>query len=566
MSLRVGLRAWAALLAVVAFACLGSAGTAAAGTIKPSGSGELDCNGHSSLQSTVDLRLNCADVRGYDNTWTPNTWDGRFYDNGNYIGHDEPDMTFLSSKPNSGDNVTWTETLPRDPSAAPTVSTPGSDVSHWFELTVAPWFSMALCNGNSYPQTPCTPQSDSNAPTCVGGNITGCYDGGGSSFMEMQFYPPGMPPFYDSTSCDNTHWCAALHINDLECTVGFATCNNGCAEPTNFAFIQQNGVPTGPPSPQQSDEATFTPNSQTLLMNPGDRLTIHMFDAPVGGGGHAFEIQIKDLTTGKSGFMQASAENGFTSTSIVDCSGTPFNYQPEYATAAKANIVPWAAIATNISTEFEIGHFTPCTSVTEPASLPIAPGITDTFWNKCHGPYESNTTDTDSSGEPSDAFCYPAGWTHGGLNSQPDTMTGCMDNAFQNGDLDFDGSGYWPEWPTGAQPTAKFPGSFVQHLPTSEGAQYASFFIQTDTALSESTCQANGTGCGIPVPNSPGQFYPYWTRVTSSSGCALEFGNVSTGSGVNDFGGMSQYGTDMQPTLGYPEFEGPVMSNACSVP
>ena len=45
-------------------------------------------------------------------------------------------------------------------------------------------------------------------------------------------------------------------------------------------------------------------------------------------------------------------------------------------------------------------------------------------------------------------------------------MTGCEDNYFQNGDLDFDGSPYWPEWPTGAQPTATFPGSFVQQLPT----------------------------------------------------------------------------------------------------
>jgi hypothetical protein len=39
---------------------------------------------------------------------------------------------------------------------------------------------------------------------------------------------------------------------------------------------------------------------------------------------------------------------------------------------------------------------------------------------------------------------------------------------------------------------------------------------------------------------------------------------VSSGAGVNDFGGFAQYGTDQQPVLGYPEFEGPVMSNACT--
>ena len=71
--------------------------------------------------------------------------------------------------------------------------------------------------------------------------------------MEMQFYPPGEPPFIDSLSCDDTHWCAALTIDSLECTAAFAGCNNNCEEPSNFAFIQRNGVPTGPPSPQDAD-------------------------------------------------------------------------------------------------------------------------------------------------------------------------------------------------------------------------------------------------------------------------------------------------------------------------
>ena len=41
--------------------------------------------------------------------------------------------------------------------------------------------------------------------------------------------------------------------------------------------------------------------------------------------------------------MQASAKNGFMATNISDCSGTPFNYEPEYNTAGPNNIVPWAA-------------------------------------------------------------------------------------------------------------------------------------------------------------------------------------------------------------------------------
>jgi hypothetical protein len=308
---------------------------------------------------------------------------------------------------------------------------------------------------------------------------------------------------------------------------------------------------------------TVTPNRHTLLMNPGDRIRVRMLDAPAKGGGSAFKAVVTDVTTGRSGFMQASAANGFMNTDLTTCNGTPFNFQPEFSTAAPNNIAAWTALQVNISTQFEIGHFEPCTSVTDPSALPLGPDLTDTFWNRCHGPYESNTTDTESSGEVTDAPCYPAGDTHGVLNTAPNLVTGCTD-FFTGGDLDFDGTSYWADWPTGSTPTATFPGSFVQQLPTSDGAQYPQFFLQTDTALSEATCTDSGTGCAIPAPIGPGNFYPYWTRVTGSSACTIEFGNVSSGAGVNNFGGDAQYGENKQPTLGYPEFEGPVMSNACS--
>ncbi len=159
----------------------------------------------------------------------------------------------------------------------------------------------------------------------------------------------------------------------MECTNGFASCNTNCEETTNVAFVQRDGVPTGPASPQELNLASSTPNSQTLLMNPGT--SCRSWDAPVPapGGGHALEVSINDLTTGQSGYMQASAANGFAQTSITDCSGTPFNFEPEDSTASAGNIVPWAALQTNISTEFKIGHFEPCTSVEDPASLPLAP-------------------------------------------------------------------------------------------------------------------------------------------------------------------------------------------------
>jgi hypothetical protein len=530
--------------------------------------GELDCNGDSPAQQSVRLSMACTDVRGFNQESNAYTDEGRFYDNGTYIGHDEPDMTFLSDRAGSGANVTWNETLPKDPAGAPTISNPGSDVTHWFELSLAPWYSMALCDSRSYPQTSCSPNSDSNAPKCSPGVGEGCdhgrYPGGGGAFMEMQFYPPGFAPFADSISCDNSHWCAALNIDSLECTLGFASCNTKCEEPVNFAFIQNDGVPTGPPSPQLADLATFSPNSHTLLMNPGDQITVHMADAPVPGqgGANAFKVVVTDLTTGQTGFMQASADNGFQNTSIDGCSGHPFNFQPEYNTAAKGNITPWAALQTDISTQYETGHFEGCTSLSDPFSYTLAGGTTDMSWNRCHGPYESSSDV--GTAEAGDANCFPAGDTHGDLHTAPDTVTGCIDTVSQNGDLDFDGSPYWADWPTSSAATEKLPGSFVESLPTSEGAQYSNFFIQTDLALSESTCSpTSDAGCSVP-PDGPGHFYPYWTRLTSSAGCTLEFGNVSSGSGANDFGKDSQYGTDQVAALGYPEFEAPVHSNTCT--
>lgn len=561
---RRGVAALAGFL-LAAAAAVALTGSAAAGstTSNTPARGALDCNGWSPTQQTIHPSGACTDIRGFPGVTNQNNWDSRFYDNGHYIGHDEPDLTFLSTRPGSGNDVTWTETLPRDPIAMPTVAHPGSDVTHWFELSIAPWFSMALCNPQSYPLNPCTPNSNSNAPR-------GQFTGGGSSFLEVQFYPPGEAPFFDNISCDNSHWCASLHINDLECTFGFATCNANCEEPTNFAFIQKDGIPTGPPSPQQATIATSTPNGETLLMNPGDRLRVHIFDAPVpDGGGHALEVRIDDLTTGQSGFMQASARNGYAATSIADCSGTPFNYEPEYSSAAKENIVPWAALQTDVSTEFEIGHWTPCTSLSDPAPDSLL-GFTagDPFFLRCHGPYEAsadNSTDNPE-GFGGDAFCYPAGDTHTALNqfgvfSDPNTMTGCL-NFLAGGDLDFDGTPYWPDWPVGISPTATTPGSFVQSRPLSNGQAYPLSFFQTDVALSEATCAESLSGCTVPPPG-PGHFYPYWSTIKQGGECSILFGNVASGPGVNDYGKDAQYGTDLRNQIGYDEFEGKVGPAVC---
>ena len=116
------------------------------------------------------------------------------------------------------------------------------------------------------------------------------------------------------------------------------------------------------------------------------------------------------------------------------------------------------------------------------------------------------------------------------LRTPPDLTTGCQDNVFQNGDLDFDGSPYWTEWPTGTTPNT-YPSSFVEQFPTTDGRQYPQYFFQTDLALSEIRRRQRSRGRNFErlhgAASGPGSFYPYWTELHAGAYCALEFGNVS---------------------------------------
>jgi len=515
-------------------------GQAAAG-VSPNRYGELDCNGLSPVQRPVKPDLACADPRG--------SWGGRFYEHGHYIGHDEPSVRFLSDVKGSGNRFAMTETLPADPAALPTVAHPGKDVTHWFELSVAPWFSITVCDPKSAPLLPCKPNYDGNAPS-------GSYPGGGAAFVELQFYPPGFAPFDDNISCDNTHWCSALNIDSLECTGnGSGPCNPNCTEPVNFAFIQRSGVPTGPPSPQLSDLASFTPNSQTLLMNPGDKITVRLFDAAIPGG-HALEAKETDWTTHQTGYMIASRANGFMNTNPFTCKGARFNFQTEYSTARAQNIIPWGIGPYMINDEYEIGHFEPCTSVSIQKTVHLSPTVSDLYYTTCNGPYET-VPDTNARFEPSDAPCYPAGDVHGGL-AAPNVMTGC-DVFFQAiGDLEYDGTPYYPDWPKSTTP-GSFPSPFLQQQPvTVRGVAYRDFQFMTDASATEFSTKCNlttGSGCVLP-PDGPGRFYPYFTQALVNGVCVWEFGNMRNG---DKFGGDAQYGAVGPGTLG--AFAGPVIRN-----
>jgi uncharacterized membrane protein len=544
-----------------------TAKTAASGGVAPKATNELDCNGWSKAYGTVRKLAGstCVDPVKVDK-------DGdryRFEDNGHYIGHDEPSVKFISSTPGSGNTMTYLTKIPVDPHQSPT---PSGSVTNYGQLSVAPWFGLPMCDPKSYPQNACTPDSDTNtglgAPTDAG-----------SAFMELQLYPPGYTPFIDSESCSATKWCAALNIDSLECTFGFATCNNDCIEPVNFAFLQTNGVPAGPPSPQLTNVHTFLPNAHTLMINPGDTLAVSISDPPQG-----FTTTIRDLTTHQTGTMTASAANGFMNTNIADCTGTPFSFHAEYSTAKQQNQVPWAALEGGVLMQQEIGHSEVCNSVKNQDPFTFGTSYSDpNVFDTCvggsegpgqtgEGPCDPNTgicqnpstegpngpvacpTNDFTSGancEFADGNCFQKGTRPVTIDGVPATESSdanqCFDNRYQNGDLDFDGLSYQASaWPNGTRnhPTAfEYAGPFQ-----ASGKQYPQIQFETNVGASEILCDtATGAGCTVPPQGS--KFYPFWSLSplfpalgSHLTACVWNFGNVLPHTS-NTFGKDAQYGT-----------------------
>ncbi|MGH3273894.1 MAG: hypothetical protein ACRDNZ_06145, partial [Streptosporangiaceae bacterium] len=326
-----------------------------AGQVTPNHVNNLDCNGYSSAYQALSQsgKMRCTDPLSLQQAQVGGKTalrGARFEDNGHYIGHDEPSVKFISHAPGSGNTMSYLMKLPVDPARPPT---PSGSVTDYSELSVAPWFGLPLCDPGSYPENPCTPDSDTNSGLISDPNAAG------SAFMELQFYPPGFAPFTDGVSCTRRQWCAALTIDSLEAQFNFVNLNTACEEPVNFAFLQRDGVPAGPPSPQLADLASDTPNGQTLKMNPGDVLRVSITD-PANG----FTTRITDLTTHQTGFMTASAQNGFMNTNFQTCAGMPFTFHAEYSTASQQNQVPWASLEGGVLMQQEIGHFESCGSVT----------------------------------------------------------------------------------------------------------------------------------------------------------------------------------------------------------
>ena len=359
---------------------------------------------------------------------------------GDYVGHDEPSLEFKSGVPGSGNDITYLMTLPSDPKAFPTAS--GAGGTTWnFELRPTFWFGLTLCDTESSPEftKSCAPDSDAN--DLVGTNPQSAdYIGKhpGNAYMELQFYGPGYVEQFEGFGCTATQYCAAMTIDSRtqDQNTGIennSDCNNyvlGGPEPINWAYITRSGVSQAPANPLFT--GTFSaPNlsavnpdpTKDLMMNPGDRILIHMHDTNVG-----FRIDLVDLTTGRSGSMTASTANGFGhilyEPTSATCHVAPYAFHPEYSTANPRGNT-WSAHTYNVAMSDEIGHFENCLAI-------------DANFN-CSQPGSQDPVLDEDDGN---SFCVP------GTDSTLVMIDGCF-----SADGDWDGQSYRNDWP-GTGPTA----------------------------------------------------------------------------------------------------------------
>jgi len=257
-------------------------------------------------------------------------------------------------------------------------------------------------------------------------------------------------------------------------------------------------------------------------MNQGDTLKITVKDTPSG-----MINRVDDLSSGKSGFMVASAQNGFQHLNVNTCAPSNFSFHPEFTTTRFGNFLSWGIGQSNVGFDYEIGHFTP-------------------------GRHGDNDSD--------DAPCFAG-----------PTLPGCLDFA-TGGDLDFDGTSYLPDWPDGTKFTAG-PSQLSSVLGNGFGPVssqpglanynhgYPAFQFDTDLGAFEKNCMPDGAHCVVPPPGAI--FYPFFAQSGKGASCSLTFGTDIRGLTTNDFGRDAEYGKS-NPSWTYLDISSGIQPNPCT--
>jgi len=494
-----------------------------------------------------------------------------------YVGHDEPSLLFKSGRPGSGNDITWTVRLPKEPPARP--HNDGSGGTWNFQLRPTFWFGLTLCDSESAPEftKTCTPDSDANdlvnpdpaAPDYIGRHP-------GNAFMELQFYGPGYVPQFEGFGCAARQYCAAMTIDSFNLNqntgvANTAACDDyilGGVEPINWAYITKSGRSQAPADPlftgtfSAPNLAAVTPDyGKDLLMSPGDRIRIHMHDTPAG-----FRVDLTDLTTHQSGSMTASGANGFAhvlyTPDASTCRSAPYAFHPEYSTANPRGNT-WSAHTYNLAYSDEIGHFESCLEL-------------DADFN-CAVPTDADK-ETGLDEDDDNNFCVPAS------DSLLIKVNGCF-----SADEDFDGQSYQRDWP-GTNPDVKVDRRFHPEplrftSPTTGGGHnYPTIAFETDLPRIEAAdAQDNPpfcdrtTGANCVNPPRGAKFYPFFTTANAAGSCIWQEGGNYIPGTINHFGGSSkaEYGPLLQtvyPAAGfttvlrYNNFNSGDRRNPCPVP
>jgi len=422
---------------------------------------------------------------------------------GRYVGHDEPAIIFYSDKPGAGSSEVYLLTLPKDPPTLP--SQDGKGGTWNFQLHPAFWAGMAICDSESFPEftKTCNPATDANiadnadpnAPDFIGKHA-------GTAFLEMQLYPPGWvdsPQLIDPQNYFASMFIISFAVNGATGANNNDACLNSVGQEFgNFAVITKNGVPLTPPNPLGANFGQNNPDLNNVLhMAPGDQLLIILHDTPAG-----LEVIIKDLTSGDSGRMVASHNNGFGQVifdpTATSCSVRPYDFHPMYSTSNEHTRVVWAAHSFNTAFSDEIGHFEFCNNGDN--SFPFgctAAGVNDT------------TTGLDND----DFFCDGL-WDPSFPGPPFQQIGGCTSS-----ELDFDGNSYGFNWAG----TIKSPGKDKKihsrpitfagplFLGTDGLHNYDRIGFETNVNNFEADCDflVTGNGCVVPPPGVP--FYPFYT-------------------------------------------------------
>jgi hypothetical protein len=253
-------------------------------------------------------------------------------------------------------------------------------------------------------------------------------------------------------------------------------------------------------------------------MGAGDRLNVSIHDSADG-----LVTEIRDLTTGQTGSMTASADNGFAQVNYeptaATCTQTPYSFHPMYSTSSEHTRVPWAAHSYNVAFADEIGHFEYCDRANVHGTC-VNPGLND------------QKKDAD------DVGCFNAD------ASLRIRIGGCIAT-----DNDFDGVSYQNTWPGSLTDprvdAARNPQSIRFSSPTFNGGlNYSRVGFEADLPRIEAAdfggiCNRDtGAGCVNPPPGS--NFYPFFsTRNNSSVGCFWQLGGAHIPGTTNTFGGSS---------------------------